>query len=560
MQVCVGLLAACGSEARPLAEGAPNVLLVSLDSARRDRIGARVTPHIDRLASEGVVFEAASSTTSWTLPAHVSLFTGLADVAHGVDLDGHRASEDLPWLVESLSRAGYRTAGFFSGPYLEPRFGFARGFARYEAAYGDELRAAWERAERAEARLAERGTAATTAEVEASTEASQALEQASHRDSSARRVTDAVLAELDEAARADQRFFVFAHYFDPHYDYTPPAPFDRRFDPDYTGAIDGRDFYTRADVATFVPVTDAHPSGRARVVDERDLEHLIALYDGEIAATDEQLGRILVRLDELGLANDTLVVVLADHGDEFFEHDGIGHRRTLFEEVLAIPLVLRWPARIPPGARSSATVSIADVAATVLDAAGITASRASLFPLATGASDAVSARGALARIVNTRYVDETFVVDGTSHSVACTRVEVREAWRDGTLKITRERAWLRAGEDVAPALDTRLRNRSAALRAEERLSWIDLARDPGERSPSTDFSAPRARAALDAFRAEYARLLSARREPRLDATNEALASALAGLGYVSVDATEGVVAASELVLPLPGEAVVTPRD
>src|SRR5436190_2588055 len=124
-----------------------NVLLVSLDSVRQDFVGCYghrprrapdvpVTPEIDRLAALGVRMADAYASSSWTLPSHVSLLTGEPEVVHGVDTDQQSLDASVPTLAELLKRHGYRTAGVFSGPYLEPHWGFGRGFDRYRAAYG----------------------------------------------------------------------------------------------------------------------------------------------------------------------------------------------------------------------------------------------------------------------------------------------------------------------------------------------------------------------------------------------------------------------------------------
>src|SRR5262249_9142703 len=146
-------------------------------------------------------------------------------------------------------------------------------------------------------------------------------------------------------------FFLFAHYFDPHYDYVPPPPFDGEFDPDYAGSIDGRDFVRRL----------ADPS-----VTPRDVEHLRALHAGELAWTDSQIGRVLDELDRRGLAPNLLVIVGADRGDEFLEHGGFGHRRTLYQEVVRVPLILRWPNGLKAGGVHKGTRSLASIKPSVL--------------------------------------------------------------------------------------------------------------------------------------------------------------------------------------------------
>src|SRR5262245_29730595 len=137
-------LAACGRGSR---DPRPNVLLISLDSVRRDMLGCfgakfphangrSPSPNLDRLAADGVRFSGARSGTSWTLAAHSTLFTGVPELEHGLEEDGRRLPDDLPTLAEHLRSKGYRTCGVYSGPYLDPRFGFGRGFERYLAGYG----------------------------------------------------------------------------------------------------------------------------------------------------------------------------------------------------------------------------------------------------------------------------------------------------------------------------------------------------------------------------------------------------------------------------------------
>jgi arylsulfatase A-like enzyme len=167
---------------------------------------------------------------------------------------------------------------------------------------------------------------------------------------------------LDEVQRwvvtlGPQPFFLFLHMWDVHYDYIPPPGYAERFDPDYTGTLTSVGLARSPEIHAGMP--------------PRDLQHLVALYDGEIRFTDEILGRVLAELDRVGRLADALVVVTADHGEEFFEHGGKGHRRTLFEEVVRIPLVVRWPGRIEPGLVIDDPVRIVDVMPTLLSLAGV---------------------------------------------------------------------------------------------------------------------------------------------------------------------------------------------
>jgi arylsulfatase A-like enzyme len=172
-------------------------------------------------------------------------------------------------------------------------------------------------------------------------------------------VSDAGLAWLDgRRGHAEQPFFLFLHYFDVHYDYAPPEEgYARRFWPDgRRPRLNGDSFFE-------------NPEIRAGM-DPEDLAGVVSYYDGEILWTDEQVGRVLDRLAALELEQDTLVVVVSDHGDEFFEHGAKGHRQNLFEPTLDVALLARLPGRLNGGRRITPRVSLVDVAPTILELTG----------------------------------------------------------------------------------------------------------------------------------------------------------------------------------------------
>ena len=331
-------LAAC-SEAPPQREqiGRPDIILISIDSLRQDHVGcygyARdTTPTIDRLAREGACFVNAVSTTSWTLPAHAALFTGLYDSSHGVvNIDSQLADEHVT-LAEVLRAAGYQTCGFFGGPFLHPTFGLDRGFASYL-------------------------NCMTTVSDDSPDDVfrSYPAHAASHSDITGPRTLERFGAWLDAA---DERpMFVFLHLWDVHYDYIPPQHYVDMFDPDYRGSINAEHFN--------------HNDSIRPDMEKRDLQHVIALYDGEIRFTDDMVRQFLARLRDAGRLDQALIVVLSDHGEEFFEHGGKGHQRTLFDEVVRVPLIFWWPARIDTSRLVTDQVSLIDVMPTLLSLAGI---------------------------------------------------------------------------------------------------------------------------------------------------------------------------------------------
>lgn len=343
--LCLGAGISCRQETEPGTAAArdthPNILLISVDTLRPDHLGCygykrQTSPGIDRLAAEGALFENAISSTSWTLPAHAALFTGLADSVHGcVDTD-RRLDESRHTLAERLKESGYVTVGFFSGPYLHPVFGLAQGFDEYiDCTSYPEL-------------TGQEGTDADVVD-------NMKVHERSHRDITNPKVYEQVGTWLK--ANKQHPFFMFIHMWDVHFDFIPPPPYDRKFDPDYRGSITGEDFLFNTAVNASMP--------------RRDLEHLIALYDGEIAWTDAHISRILDDLDSLELRESTIVVLTSDHGTEFFEHRLKAHRHSLYDEVIRIPLIVRYPGRIEPGQRHGAQVRIIDVLPTITDLAGL---------------------------------------------------------------------------------------------------------------------------------------------------------------------------------------------
>jgi arylsulfatase A-like enzyme len=313
----------------------PRILLVSIDSLRADHVGCygyacNTTPRLDRLASEGARFATAVSTSSWTLPAHMSLLTGLLPSVHGLQRTSSGLDAARTLVGEIFRDAGVRTAGFVSSPYLDERYGFARGFETYRNLWGasDSL-----------------GASRPDGRVYAS----------AHGDRTGAAVIDSATAWL--GAHHGEPFFLFVHLWEPHYDYIPPPPYDTLFvAPGPRSALSMEGFYRNEEIHAKMAASD--------------LAYVVAQYDGEIAYADALVGRLLDALEALGLAGETLVAVTADHGDEFFEHGGKGHRHTLYDEVTLVPLIVRGPG-VRAGVEIAAPASLIDVAPTLLSMSGL---------------------------------------------------------------------------------------------------------------------------------------------------------------------------------------------
>jgi len=362
---------ACGKQP----SGKYNVVLISIDSLRADRIGpyghkpefapeSPVTPNLDRLAAEGVTFEDAWTTSSWTLPAHVALMTALNDRAHGVEHDDFMIDPLHTTLAEAFQKDGYATGGAYSGPFLDPKYGFERGFDEYRSGMTSPSEFA-EMVKREDQRRRSQGLPPMQPR-----DVDQMRDRLSHFDLTSPRINAFASKFLGE--HEDERFFLFLHYFDAHYDYLPDRgdpELAKRYDPDYQGEFHGENWYFDGERVLTWPKPET-PWAERRIGD-RDLQHTLALYDGEIHWVDRHVGEVIDLITAMGLKDETIVIVTADHGDEFFDHGSIGHRSTLHAELLHIPLIVRVPGAGQSGQRVPSIARIIDLAPSLLDWCGL---------------------------------------------------------------------------------------------------------------------------------------------------------------------------------------------
>lgn len=328
------------------------VILISVDTLRADRLNAygykarRVSPAMDRLAQDGILFEDHVSAAPWTTPSHMSLFTGLSPTAHGItrsfkvmlqellDAQGfERLSDERPTLAEGLSKAGLRTAAFTGGVTLDERMGFGRGFEKYHTFMG---------------KLNERKVSRLLRWI--------------------RRNRDAP-------------FFVFWHTFEVH------APY---LHGDFLG-----DVLPPAEARSLQEGLDAVAARRRDAIELRPAKDLLrerkaytrgvtsALYDGGILSMDRWLTRLFDELKALRLYDETLIVLTSDHGEQLGENAGNGgnrsrdgdfygiHGNTLYDELLRVPLIIKLPGGQHAGRRVSSISRTIDIMPTVLDVLGL---------------------------------------------------------------------------------------------------------------------------------------------------------------------------------------------
>jgi len=418
---CLSAGAACRSKAPPAPQAARNLVLVTIDTLRADRLGIYgnatvATPNMDRLAREGAVALHASVQVPLTRPSHVSLLSGLYPATHGIrDNVSPPLRPGVPLLAEILRQRGFRTGAFVSSIVLSKQSGLGRGFDTYADQFeiGDD-----------DARFL----------------------------NTIQKRGDTTVAEAAAWLRqpGSERRFAWVHLYDPHDPYEPPEPYATRY------------------------------AGR--------------LYDGEVAWSDDLVGRLDAVLAETGRRDDTLVVVTADHGEGLDEHGEAVHGFFLYETTLHVPLIFRGP-RVAPGTRIDGVTRSIDVMPTVLDLLGL-----------AEATPVVSGRSLARALTGSTLTDEPTFAESLTPLIHYGWSDLR-ALRDGRWKYI-----------LAP-----------------RPELYDLDRDPGELKNLADAEPARARAFRSGLEQQLRLEQAAQRgaEPATAAVPPDLLEKLGALGYVS---------------------------
>ena len=318
----------------------PNVILVSIDTLRADHTGLYgygrdTTPFLDRFGEQCTVFENAFSPVPWTLPAHVTMLTGLSPSQHGVVEEDLAISPDVPMLAERLGAMGYQTVGLYFPGWIKERYGFGRGFNVFR----------------------------------------------SHRNA------EEANAHLQEALKGlvtERPLFLFLHLFDVH-----SAPFLPEERSPYRSPDPFHEFFLPGAEARLpdVPAQEIWEDGVT--LDSVQIEGLVALYDGGIRYADSQVEAAFSALDQAGLMSNSLVIVTADHGEALGQRGQIGGHGNFYNEGLHVPLLVRDPLGAWAGRRLETAVSLADIVPTVLSQVGLAPEphylgRSLLDPNATG--------------------------------------------------------------------------------------------------------------------------------------------------------------------------------
>ncbi|GJM22943.1 MAG: hypothetical protein DHS20C15_28580 [Planctomycetota bacterium] len=329
--LCTSLVA-CGPTQERAARRPPNVIVWLVDTLRADHLSCYgyerdTSPQLDALAAQGVLFENAHVNSNWTQPSVVSLLSGRAPPIFESDYSS-TIPEGLTLLPEWLRFHGWRTAGFTITAATASHFGFDKGFGEY-------------------------------VELDADLDFTVRTRR-SGPEFDADRVVAAALDWIDTRAAAP--FFLSLHSVDPHAPYEAHVGEVAYTDPTYAGPQDGS--LTQLDAAF----------EERRGFSAADRRQLIDLYDGEIRYSDTQLGALVAGLRARDLFDNTLLVVVSDHGEEFWDHRTHGHgHRNLHAELTHVPLVMSWPDGLPAGLRVPGLMRGIDLTPTLVHALGLPA-------------------------------------------------------------------------------------------------------------------------------------------------------------------------------------------
>ena len=326
----------------PPAEHALNLVLVVLDTTRPDFLSpygapATATPFLETFAAQATRFDRAYSSSSWTLPAHATMFTGTLPATHGATQSTLRVAKSLPLLAETLRDSGYATAGFSANPWIGNDAGLQRGFEKFERI--DSVKKGWL--------------------------SGQVTDDKAGRPSTIRPVMTWLRGRPDPA----QPFFLFVNLTRAHHPYIPSPEAARELlglDPNELREV-LEEFYPELPDGRARSLMNRHYE-RKRPLSAAEWDRLSGLYRASLRTADEDLRRILEAVDRRSDARETLVLVVSDHGESLGEHGHFGHILNLYETSVRVAFLARGPG-FEPGATDATPVHLADVHATLLGGA-----------------------------------------------------------------------------------------------------------------------------------------------------------------------------------------------
>lgn len=324
-----------------------NIILISIDTLRADHLSCYgynrlTTPNIDRLAQKGARFTNGYSTAVWTPPAHASMLTGLYPKEHGV-IHQNKLRADIPTIAEVLQKNGYHTAGFVNNSQVGELVGLNRGHDDfYEIWRGLSQKQIMKRAQH------------------------YAREFGGYTDHGASETNDRIFCWLEESWNRDKPFYMFIHYIDAHNPLKAPRPFRFKYlTKELRKQVDMTKIWQVANNPLICFTDDLK-------LNATEIEALTCLYDEEINYVDSKIGELIDSLSQMDLLNQSLLILTADHGEHLGEHGLYSHVASLYEPIIRIPLILRYPAQAGAETVSNQPVQHVDIAPTIFSVANLT--------------------------------------------------------------------------------------------------------------------------------------------------------------------------------------------
>ncbi|MEM7435923.1 MAG: sulfatase [Myxococcota bacterium] len=311
--------------ASPPVKPAKNAIVVMVDTLRADHVSAYANtrvkaPALDAFAKGGVVFERFSAVEDWTKPSCATMLTGLYPNTHKTQSDSGKLPASVRMVSQEMKARGITTGAFIANGYVSGKFGFEKGWDAYTNYIRENKR----------------------------TEAEHVFADA--------------MKWIEQKALGAERFYAYVHTIDPHVPYDPPESFLKLYEKDpYRGSIAPRStaqLLESIKKGTFTPTA-------------ADKRHIRALYDGEISYHDRWFGDFMDKLDEAGVLEDTVVIVVSDHGEEFWEHGNVGHGHQIHQELIHVPFIMNWRGSLPAGTRVSDNQDHGSLVPTLFDAMGL---------------------------------------------------------------------------------------------------------------------------------------------------------------------------------------------
>ena len=374
----------------------PDIIFIVLDTQRADRLGCygrqqALTPNLDQFAQQGTLFEQAISPAQWTIPSHASFFTGLYPTAHQVTQSSHSLSLDRPHLAESLCQNGYETIGFCNNPLVGIlNNGFKRGFETFYN-YGGAIPSAPQSSSKLPWPLKSIAEAYTQFLRRISYPIQNFFGQsdlafrlslnawltplwskfANFKGQNARSVRDVshFLRQRERLApskQAEKPLFLFLNLMETHLPFWPPGEFVDKVAPYFRKSAEAQRIMAAWNREAFrwaAPLAEPLGELESRVLSD--------MYDAEVAYQDDYLGELLEVMNGRSRRENTLAIIVSDHGDGLGEHNYFGHAFVAYQELVHVPLLMQWPRQFPEPGRISEPISSRRIYHTMLDAAAV---------------------------------------------------------------------------------------------------------------------------------------------------------------------------------------------